>query len=98
MQVNRDTQKFAMKASAVCINGEWIPIAKDPVTDPGKKSKTGAVTLWRSGSKWVSSVERPTGWSDRGIGGFQEVLQTVYVDGKLVKEMTFAEVRANSKL
>jgi nicotinamide phosphoribosyltransferase len=94
----RDDQKFAMKASSVRINGEWIPIAKDPVTDPGKKSKTGRVTLWRSGSEWVSSVERPTGWSDRAVGDFREVLQTVYVDGKLVKEVTFEEVRANSRM
>ena len=40
-QVNRDTQKFAMKCSAAQINGEWVDVFKDPVTDPGKASKKG---------------------------------------------------------
>ena len=47
-KVNRDTYKWAQKASAIKIKGEWIPIAKDPVTDPGKKSKAGRLTLVKS--------------------------------------------------
>jgi len=39
--VNRDTQKFAMKCSAAKINGEWVDVFKDPITDPGKTSKKG---------------------------------------------------------
>lgn len=97
-QVDRDTQKFAMKASAVEIgSGNWIPIQKDPITDPGKRSKTGCVTLWRSGGEWVSAVDQPKGWHDKSIGEFSEVLETVYLDGKLVKEISFEEVRANSR-
>ena len=38
-QVNRDTQRFAYKASEVTVDGKRIPICKDPVTDPGKASK-----------------------------------------------------------
>ena len=96
-QVDRDTQKFAMKASSVCINGQWISIAKDPVTDPGKKSKAGRVTLWKSGSELVSSVEQPHGWHDHSVGEFQEVLETVFENGVLVKEINFDQVRANSR-
>ncbi len=96
--VDRDTQKFAMKCSAVEIgSGNWINVQKDPVTDPGKKSKTGCVTLWKSGGEYVSAVDRPTGWHDKGVGDFTEVLETVYCDGKLVKEITFEEVRANTR-
>jgi nicotinamide phosphoribosyltransferase len=40
-KVNRDTLKFAQKASAIKINGVWVDMFKDPITDPGKKSKTG---------------------------------------------------------
>lgn len=40
-QVNRDTQKFAMKCSAALINGQWVDVFKDPVTDPGKSSLKG---------------------------------------------------------
>jgi nicotinamide phosphoribosyltransferase len=96
-QVDRDTQKFAMKASSVCINGQWISIAKDPVTDPGKKSKAGRVTLWKSGSELISSVEQPHGWHDHSVGEFQEVLETVFENGVLVKEINFDQVRANSR-
>ena len=44
-QLDRDTQKFAMKCSAAEINGEWVDVFKDPITDPGKTSKRGRLTL-----------------------------------------------------
>ena len=95
--VNRDTQRFAMKCSSMQQNGEWIDVQKDPITDSGKKSKKGRVTLWtNSGGEYASGVTAPTGWSDKGIGGWTEALEEVFRDGKLVKEITFAEVRANS--
>lgn len=40
-KVDRDTQKFAIKCSAVLIDDEWHDVMKDPVTDPGKRSKAG---------------------------------------------------------
>ena len=95
-QVDRDTQKFAMKCSSALVNGKWIDVQKDPVTDSGKKSKAGRVTLWKSGGEWISAVKQPTGWTDKGIGPFVDVLEEVYRDGKLVKETDFATVRANS--
>lgn len=95
-QLDRDTQKFAMKCSAAQINGEWIDVQKDPVTDPGKKSKAGRVTLWKSGGELQSAVTSPRGWFDKAVGEFTEALETVYLNGKLVKEIDFATVRANS--
>ena len=94
--IDRDTLKFAMKASAVCVNGEWRDICKDPITDPGKKSKTGRVTLWKSGRAYDSAVNRPLYWTLYGTAGWDEVLEEVYRDGKLVKEISFDKVRANS--
>ncbi len=96
-QLDRDTQKFAMKCSSVCINGEWVDVMKDPVTDKGKISKPGRVSLWRSGGELISSVTAPKGWYDRAIGPFVEILETVYLNGKLVKEISFQEVRENSR-
>jgi nicotinamide phosphoribosyltransferase len=97
-QVDRDTQKFAMKCSAVEVgSGNWIDVQKDPITDPGKKSKAGCVTLWKSGGEFVSAVNKPTGWHDKGVGGFVEALETVFQDGKLVKSITFDQVRANAR-
>jgi len=44
-KVNRDTLKFAMKASAIEIEGAWQDVFKDPITDPGKTSKKGRLAL-----------------------------------------------------
>jgi nicotinamide phosphoribosyltransferase len=109
-QVDRDTQRFAMKCSAISVyeriaepdglggryENVWRDVQKDPITDSGKKSKAGRVTLWKSGGEYVSAVARPTGWHDKAIGDFGEVLEEVYRDGKLIKEIDFATVRANA--
>jgi nicotinamide phosphoribosyltransferase len=94
--VDRDTQKFALKASAACINGTWVDVQKDPVTDPGKKSKKGRVELWESGGEYQSSVEQPKGWTDQGLE-WKSALQKVFENGKLYNEISFEEVRANAK-
>lgn len=43
--IDRDTCKFAFKASNVVINGEDIGICKTPATDSGKRSKRGRLAL-----------------------------------------------------
>jgi nicotinamide phosphoribosyltransferase len=96
--VDRDTQRFAMKASSAEINGKWIDVQKDPITDAGKKSKAGRVTLWtNSGGEFASSVAAPTGWTDKGIGEWTEALVPVFWNGNLHKDYTFDEVRANAR-
>jgi nicotinamide phosphoribosyltransferase len=95
--VDRDTQKFAMKASSACIDGVWRDVVKDPITDSGKKSKAGRVTLWQSGREYFSCVGKPKTWTDYGVGDATEVLEEVYRNGRLVKEITFDKVRANAK-
>jgi nicotinamide phosphoribosyltransferase len=44
-KVNRDTQKCAIKNSAIDIDDMWHDVMKDPVTDPGKRSKAGRLAL-----------------------------------------------------
>jgi nicotinamide phosphoribosyltransferase len=44
-KLDRDTQKFAMKCSAVKIDGVWHDVQKDPITDKGKRSKKGRLKL-----------------------------------------------------
>ena len=97
-QVDRDTLKFAMKCSSACVDGTWIDVQKDPITDPGKKSKAGRVQLWKAGGEWVSTVDQPKGWFDKGFGQFEQILETVFENGKLIKEYTFEEVRSNSNI
>lgn len=87
-QLDRDTQKFAMKCSAIKVNGEWRDVQKDPITDPGKKSKAGLVTLFK----------KPDGEYISGITceGAEVVPQPVYWDGRVGQELSFDEVRANA--
>jgi nicotinamide phosphoribosyltransferase len=98
--INRDTMQWAMKCSAVGVREgeflEWRDVYKDPVTDSGKRSKRGRVTLWESGGEYQSSVTQPMGWTDKGMK-WNHVLEEVYRDGVLVKEITFDEVRANAR-
>lgn len=109
--IDRDTQKFAMKCSAIGVLEDvsakydykgaydevvWRDVQKDPVTDPGKKSKAGRVMLWKSEEGEHSSSVGLPGWTDKGRGGWLPALREVFRDGKLVKEYTFDEVRANS--
>lgn len=86
--VNRDDQKFAMKCSAALVNGEWVDVYKDPIHDKGKQSKKGRVTLFKTEDGFVSGVEN----------GEPEALETVFVNGVLIRDMTFDEVRANATI
>lgn len=73
--VNRDDQKFAMKCSAICIDGQWIPVQKDPITDPGKKSKTGLLDLVATpdGTKTIDMLT-----SKDYVPGMETLMKTVY--------------------
>lgn len=92
-KVNRDTFKFAQKASAVLKDGVWVGIAKNPITDPGKQSKAGVLTLVRSrmtGEYMTVNRFNPDEYT--------EVLETVYAYGKQYNQPTLAEVRARAAL
>lgn len=84
-QVNRDTCKFALKASAGLVNGKWIDVYKDPVTDKGKVSKKGRLMLYRNTDGTL--------FTDREGLNAEEMLETVFENGKILKETTFTEVR-----
>lgn len=87
---NRDDQGFALKATHVVVNGEARDIMKDPITDSGKKSHTGYIALRKDTKGEYITVD---GLTEEQAN--DTLLQTVFKDGKLVKEYTFSEVRAN---
>merc|ERR1712178_263266 len=47
-KVNRDTFKCAFKCSEITINGQTREVFKDPITDSGKASKKGRLTLQKA--------------------------------------------------
>ena len=94
-KVNRDTYKWAQKASAIKVDGKWIGISKNPVTDTGKRSKEGKLTLTRSRMTGEIATMR----TDLGPinDEFEDIMVTVYDHGKFYNETTLAEVRARAE-
>merc|ERR1712196_306599 len=56
-KLHRDTLKCAFKCSYTKVNGKEVEVFKDPITDPGKKSKKGRLTLEKQGDKFVTVRE-----------------------------------------
>lgn len=85
--VDRDTQRFAMKASQAIIDNEVIDVYKDPITDAGKKSKRGRLDLvFRNGEYQTVQGKQA-----------DSVLVPVFENGVLLRDWTLAEVRANAE-
>ena len=86
--LNRDTQKFALKCSAVMVGGVWRDVFKAPAGDPGKHSKRGRFAL----------VAGQTGFETVPLAGqgAENLLQPVYRDGTILHEATFADIRARA--
>lgn len=83
--VTRDTYGFAMKATYAQINGVGVDIFKKPKTDSGiKNSARGLLKVEADGSlKERVSIEEEK----------QGLLETVFKDGRLVKEVTLSQIR-----
>jgi nicotinamide phosphoribosyltransferase len=88
---NRDTFKFAMKASAAKIDGEYVDVYKSPISDMGKSSKKGKFTL---------VFNKETGKIYTGKTGghpyLEDMMKTVFYNGEVVRTYTFDEVRRNA--
>ncbi|WP_201617589.1 nicotinate phosphoribosyltransferase [Psychrobacter urativorans] len=87
-QVNRDTMSWAMKASAISINGTWKDIYKDPVTSHSKRSKKGRLALIKDSSGQMQTVK-----VDDLDAGTDSLLRDVYIDGKLLVEDSLTTIR-----
>jgi len=87
-QVNRDSQRFAMKCSAVMINGTWREVFKDPAGDHSKASKRGQLALINDGEGWQTVSREGNAWRDQ--------LLQVWRNGDLQQEWTLAEIRERS--
>ncbi|MGO4262385.1 nicotinate phosphoribosyltransferase [Lysobacter sp. TAB13] len=97
-RLDRDTQKFALKCSAARVNGEWIDVYKDPITDKGKSSKRGRMTLLRHreyGHFKTVPVPPEAASLEEAVKplGFDDAMVTVWEDGRIVNDWTFAQVR-----
>jgi len=89
--VNRDTLAFAMKADAMQDNGgTWHDIAKNPATDPAKRSKPGRQAV-------VMDRGAPVAVRLDDLGGRANLLREVWRDGRLLVRHTFDAVRERAR-
>ncbi len=99
-QVNRDTQKFAYKCSEAIVDGKAVPVYKDPVTDGGKRSKSGRMLLveYHSSNGVSDGFETITSNDSELYNRMfnSDDLQTVFENGELKRNQTLDEIRAIS--
>jgi len=68
-KVHRDTFKCAFKCSEITVNGKASPVFKDPITDPGKISKKGRLTLQKASETTIPSGEEYKGSQETKVPG-----------------------------
>lgn len=98
-RVNRDTQEFALKCAHAVVNGQDIDVQKMPVELDAsgqlrtsfKQSKAGRQQLIATadGYKTIRAGEN---------AGADDILETVFENGALVKTYTFDDIRSNAAL
>lgn len=95
-QINRDTLKFAMKASAGKMVGsdDWFDIFKNPVDQPDKVSKKGRLALVSSGQS------KDIGYHtirETELSTHQNELMTVFENGRILVDWDFSDIRERAE-
>ena len=90
-KMNRDTLKCAFKCSCVTINGKEVDVFKDPIDDPGKKSKKGRMTVNRVDGRIVTLC------GDDKVEE-SDLLEIVFINGDLIKQYSFDEIRDRANI
>jgi nicotinamide phosphoribosyltransferase len=83
-KLNRDTQKFAFKCSSALVGSTERDVFKQPITDSGKKSKSGRLKLVNDGGNLITVAS-----SDPR----DDVLQTVFKNGEVLNKQDFIQIR-----
>jgi nicotinamide phosphoribosyltransferase len=90
--VNRDTYKFAEKTCAAEVDGVWVDVFKDPITDSGKRSKKGRLTVVKNHVNEFMTIRI----DEMDPALHTEVMETIWENGALIKEYTLEEIRARA--
>lgn len=92
MKCDRDVQRFAIKCSEVIVNGESREVFKQPITDGNKTSKKGRLALIKDSTGKFESIP------ENQLNGRENLLKTVFENGKIIKEYNLDEIRKNAKI
>lgn len=74
-----------MKCSEVTVDGEAIAVFKDPVTDPGKRSKQGRLALVEHNGIFATVA-------DHSPLNLAKILEVVYENGEIRREETLETI------
>lgn len=86
-QVNRDTNRFAIKCSYMEVDGVGRDVFKSPITDAHKLSKKGRLKLCKGKSGEFYTVR------ENEVPEDLDQLQVVYDNGQLKNHQTFEAIR-----
>ena len=85
---SRDSFSVALKGTHSTVDGKDVSMQKNPKTASGsKKSAKGLLRIERENGKLVQYDQQNTEQEAQGL------LETVFLDGKLVRKTTLAEIR-----
>ena len=88
---DRDEQKYAIKAAeGVHETNGAFPVMKDPITDAGKRSKSGRLILLNEGGKLVTK-------NDPALEHLN-MLRLKFLDGNCYNLITWDQVRENASI
>jgi nicotinamide phosphoribosyltransferase len=88
----RDSLKFAFKASEATVDHARVPVFKDPITDPGKKSKSGNLELVHNVLNGIATIRR------EDVAETDELLmRTVFENGKLLIDEPLSLIRERAQ-
>lgn len=102
-KVDRDTMKFAQKTSAILVDKmlvgahggvvvkQWIPVSKNPITDPGKTSKAGRVITVRS---LLTGEYSCHSLSEQLDVEYENIMRTVFENDVLLVDETLDKIRS----
>ena len=86
----RDTQRFALKCSAVYIDGEWRDVFKPPSSDPTKRSKRGRLKLTSDPLRGLITTQHDAPGADR--------MSEVFRDGVVLVRQGIHEIRERAEV
>lgn len=84
-KINRDTQRFAFKSSAQCVDGQWKDVFKNPL-DKSKASKRGRLALIKDETGYKTITR-----GDEEVLG--DLLKTVFLNGVLIRDQSLSDIR-----
>jgi nicotinamide phosphoribosyltransferase len=90
-KMDRDTQKCAFKCCLAIINGKEVEVYKDPITDPGKKSKKGYLSVHCQNNQWQTK-------SDGNHDFSNDLLRPVFKNGELLIDEKWEDIKNRSKI